>query len=125
MVYTNDRGKFTAKINANGKIVAIITCAGFESREIIIDRTNDEISISLKPSGQLNEVIVTGVNKVQSRLMEAPVSIEYVGLRNITNSPAPSYYNTLNVKKGVDVTTSSLTFNTISTRGFNGSGSSR
>src|SRR5690606_1140590 len=45
--------------------------------------------------------------------------------RQIVNAPDPSYYGTLGSQKGVDIIVSSLTFKTVSTRGFNGSGSSR
>ncbi len=45
--------------------------------------------------------------------------------RDIRNIAAPSYYETIKNLKGVDLTTSSLTFQTPSTRGFNGSGNLR
>ncbi|WP_315824309.1 TonB-dependent receptor plug domain-containing protein [Paraflavitalea speifideaquila] len=44
---------------------------------------------------------------------------------NVRASAAPSFYQGLANYKGVDMTTSSLTFNTLSTRGFNGSGNLR
>ncbi|MBK6379369.1 MAG: TonB-dependent receptor [Chitinophagaceae bacterium] len=44
---------------------------------------------------------------------------------NIRNSPVASYYDAVSSLKGVDVTTSSLTFKTPTTRGFNGSGNTR
>jgi hypothetical protein len=45
--------------------------------------------------------------------------------RQIVNMPGSDYYAFSAYKKGIDLTTSSMTFKTISTRGFNGSGSSR
>ncbi len=123
-MYTDDQGNFIFNILGNFPLTIQVSYTGFESREIVIEG-HSSLNISLKPSGQLNEVVVTAVDKRRTALMEAPVSIEYVGLRNIRNSPSPSYYNILSTKKGVDITTSSLTFNTVSTRGFNGSGSSR
>ncbi len=123
-MYTDDKGFFNFNVPGSFPVVLLITYAGFESREFVIDGYSS-ISIPLRPSGQLNEVVITAVDKRKSALMTAPVSIEYIGLRSIRNSPAPNYYNNLATKKGVDITTSSLTFNTVSTRGFNGSGSSR
>jgi outer membrane receptor protein involved in Fe transport len=41
------------------------------------------------------------------------------------NTPGSDYYDALDHLKGVDVTSSSFTFKTISTRGFNGSGNLR
>ena len=123
--YTDDNGYFSFYHEGNFPLTVIISHAGFQSHQVEMKASGEEIIVPFKPSGQLNEVVITAVNKAQSGFMEAPVSVEYVGLKTIRNNPSPSYYNTLNVKKGVDVTTSSLTFNTISTRGFNGSGSSR
>ncbi|HEX6190852.1 MAG TPA: TonB-dependent receptor [Chitinophagaceae bacterium] len=121
---TDDKGHFNFNFQGNFPVMILVTYTGFESREFLVEGYSS-ISIPLKPSGQLNEVVITAVDKRKGALMSAPVSIEYVGLRAIKNSPTPNYYNNLATKKGVDITTSSLTFNTVSTRGFNGSGSSR
>jgi CarboxypepD_reg-like domain/TonB-dependent Receptor Plug Domain len=122
---TDDMGNFSFIHQGSFPVVVIISFVGFESREFVMQKTGETISIPFKPSGQLNEVVVTSVTKVHSAFMEAPVSVEYVSLANIRNSPSPDPYTILGTKKGVDKTTSSFTFNTISTRGFNGSGSSR
>ena len=51
--------------------------------------------------------------------------IERVSAAAIRTAPAASYYDIVANLKGVDITTSSLTFKTPSTRGFNGSGNLR
>ena len=123
--YTDDKGNFTLNFQGNFPIAIVISYAGIKDRECNMEKSGDEITIPLQSTGQLTEVFVTAPDKRQIAFMDASVSIEYVGLPQIRNAPAPSYYNVLNTKKGVDVVTSSLTFNTVSTRGFNGSGSSR
>ena len=57
--------------------------------------------------------------------MYSPTSVEQFGSKQIVNMPGTDYYALSGYKKGIDLTTSSMTFKTISTRGFNGSGSSR
>ena len=57
--------------------------------------------------------------------MDAPFSVELIGQRRIRQLPTTSAYDAIVYSKGVDLTTSSLTFKTPSTRGFNGSGSTR
>src|SRR4030095_2600777 len=123
-MYTDDRGYFSFNVEGNFPITISVTHTSFEARDIVMEGYSS-MTIQLKPSGQLNEVVITAVDKRRTALMSAPVSVEYIGLRNIRNSPSPDYYNNFAGKKGVDITTSSLTFNTVSTRGFNGSGSSR
>ena len=122
---TDDKGNFNFSVQGNFPVVILVSYAGMETREFILQKTGEEISIPLKPSGQLNEVVITAPTRVHSSYMEAPVSVGYVGLRDIRNLPAPSYYDAFKSQMGVDNVISSLTFNTISTRGFNGSGSSR
>ena len=56
--------------------------------------------------------------------MNQPVSFEIVTKKDFNNSPSDPY-GTVLTKKGLDVTLSSITYKTYSTRGFNGSGSSR
>jgi outer membrane receptor protein involved in Fe transport len=123
--YTDDNGNFTFSVQLNFPITIEVTHASFESKEHRLDAQSTDVNISMKPSGQMGAVVVTAVDRRRTSYMSAPVSLEYMGLREIRNSPAVNPYNGLALKKGVDITTSSLTFNTISTRGFNGSGSSR
>ncbi len=63
--------------------------------------------------------------RTPSRILESPVTIERISSANIRNEAAVSYYDIIGKLKGVDVVNSSLTFSSPSTRGFNGSGSTR
>ncbi|BAV08193.1 TonB-dependent Receptor Plug Domain [Filimonas lacunae] len=83
------------------------------------------VTIALAPGYVLGEEVVVAASRVQERLLESPVSIERVGSSTIRNAPAANYYDIIGNLKGVDMTTSSITFKTISTRGFNGSGNLR
>ena len=64
-------------------------------------------------------------SRLPERILESPVTIERVNAAAILQSPATSYYDIISNLKGIDVTTSSLTFKTPTTRGFNGSGNAR
>src|SRR5205085_9794914 len=108
--YADDSKNFSFTHSLNFPVLIVITRAGFQPHEFNLTSSGQEIFIPMKSTGQLNEVVVTGVNKVRSAFMDAPVSIEYISLRNIRNSPSPNYYENFSGKKGVDVTTSSLTF---------------
>ncbi|HWR33567.1 MAG TPA: TonB-dependent receptor plug domain-containing protein, partial [Chitinophagaceae bacterium] len=63
--------------------------------------------------------------RVQQRLLEAPVTVERLGIAAIRNVAAPAVYEALGNLKGVDVHTASLTFRTVTTRGFVSSGNTR
>lgn len=121
---SNDKGEFT--VSAKRLPVRLLfTSVEFESQEITVRSTSAPLVVQLDVLVKEAEVVVVSPNRFHTRLIEAPVSIERYGYRDIVNSPATSYYDHALYKKGIDVTTSSLTFKTISTRGFNGSGSTR
>src|SRR5690606_37883680 len=52
-------------------------------------------------------------------ILQSPVAIEKLDLRDIQQSPAPGFYEALEHVKGVQMTTSSITFKVPNTRGFN------
>jgi outer membrane receptor protein involved in Fe transport len=121
---TNETGEFTiivAKLPASLQISAI----GFGSQELLVT-SEAPLSISLSTTtGFLEPVVVGAALGMPRRLTQSPVSIEAFGLRELRANPSSDYYSLLAFAKGVDVTTSSMTFKTYSTRGFNYSGSAR
>ena len=120
----DEKGHFSINVPAL-PITLIFSSVGFETQEVKV-HTQNAGEISLVPAMSISEsVIVSAATKKPIRLIESPVSIETYGSLQIRNSPSPDYYEFARYKNGVDITTSSLTFKTISTRGFNGSGSSR
>jgi outer membrane receptor protein involved in Fe transport len=121
--YTDDKGNFSILIDSL-PVTFIISSIGFETQENLIEH-KERVIITLSPVSQLGEEIVVGATRFPTRIMESPVSIERIGGRSIRGAPTTSYYDLAGYSKGIDLTTSSLTFKTISTRGFNGSGSTR
>ena len=121
--FTDDNGNFRVSV-AKLPVTLVISSVGFENKEIAVSST-DKVSIELVSASTLGQEVVVAATRTSTRLLESPVSIERIGLATIRNTAAASYYDILRNAKGVDVTNSSLTFTTVSTRGFNGSGSAR
>src|SRR5260221_2255288 len=104
-------------------VTLIVTSIGFEDKEVIVENENETI-INMEPIvGELNVVVIQSKN-VLTRLVDA-FSAEKITQKQISQLPTTSIYDATAYKKGIDLTTSSLTFKTPSTRGFNGSGSTR
>lgn len=122
--FTNERGEFKIVTAQKLPLTLVVSSVGFESREITVNDLSG-LSVELTPSSSLGTEVVVSASRVPQRILESPVSIERINAANIRNAPAASYYDILSSLKGVDFTTSSLTFKTPSTRGFNGSGSTR
>jgi outer membrane receptor protein involved in Fe transport len=121
--YTNNNGDFILHVPAL-PVTLLISSIGFEAQELTIS-SKETVAIALNPVIAMGEEIVVSATRVPTKILESPVSIERLGLNAIRNTPATSYYDAAAYLKGVDLTTSSFTFKTISTRGFNGSGSTR
>ena len=123
--YTDDKGFFRLSFAQPLPVTLVVSSVSYENKEVTVSSTAEPLSITLTPSYALGQEIVVGASRVPERIMESPVSIERVNAAAIRNTPAASYYDMLGNLKGVDITTSSFTFKTPSTRGFNGSGNLR
>jgi len=106
-------------------VVLVFSGVGFESQEVTVTDASVPVTVSLAVGSTLGQEVVVSATRTPQRILESPVSIERFGAANIRNAAAPDYYETVKNLKGVDLTTSSLTFKTVSTRGFNGSGNLR
>ena len=122
--YTDEKGNFKIITKQKLPLVLVISSIGFQPKEMEITST-EQAMITMAPATTLEVGIVISSTRIPIRILESPVSVEMMSRKNIINSPATSYYDNAQMLKGVDLTTSSLTFKTISTRGFNGSGSTR
>jgi outer membrane receptor protein involved in Fe transport len=123
--FTDEKGNFKLTTTQAPPIVLVFSSIGFESQEVTVTSASDNVQVDFVPSSTLGVEVVVSASRVPERILESPVSIERVNLASIRNTAATSYYDIFRNIKGVDLTMSSLTFNTVSTRGFNGSGSAR
>ena len=121
--YTKANGEFDMNL-PKLPINITLSSIGYETMEMTVtDETYK--TILLTPKSDLGQMIVVSASRTTERALESPVSIERVNSLSIKNAPAASYYDVVANLKGVDVVTSSLTFKTPTTRGFNVSGSTR
>lgn len=122
--FTDANGGFTITV-PHLPVTLRFTSIGFEAKEVVVDKASETVHVSLNPTSTLGQEVVVSATRTPQRILESPVSIERVNLATIRNAAAPNYYELVKNLKGVDLTTSSLTFKTVSTRGFNGSGNLR
>ena len=122
--FTDDKGNFKVSVKQL-PVTLLISSVGYELQEVTVTNASAMTQVEFKPTNILGQEVVVSANRVPQKIMESPVSIERVSAANIRNSPVASYYDVITSLKGVDVTTSSLTFKTPTTRGFNSSGNTR
>ncbi|MBV9964013.1 MAG: TonB-dependent receptor [Parafilimonas sp.] len=123
--FTDEKGNFRIVTTKKPPFAIIISSIGYATKEVNVESEGQVLNIELELGFVLGQEIVVAASRLPQRILESPVSIEHISTRDILQSPASSYYDVTQNLKGVDVVTSSLTFKSISTRGFNGSGNVR
>ena len=123
--FTDEKGYFKLSVKHSLPLTLVISSVGYSAKEIAVTSEGEQVAVTLEPSYALGQEVVVSASRTPERILESPVTIQRVGTAAIASSPASSYYDIIGNLNGVDLTTSSLTFKTPSTRGFNASGNTR
>lgn len=116
---TNEKGEFHIKSKVKIPFTLVFTSLGFKPQEFEVVSLNNKIAIELNTDNTLLSEIVISASRLQERLLQSPVAIEKIDIRAIKESPAPTFYESLDNVKGVQLLTSSLTLKVPNSRGFN------
>lgn len=122
--YTNADGEFTISV-AKLPIVLVFSSIGYQDQEVTVSSANDPVSVDFKVNESLGQEVVVSATRTPTRLLESPVTVERLSSTTLRNVAAPNFYEAIGNLKGVDVHTASLTFRTVTTRGFVSSGNNR
>jgi iron complex outermembrane receptor protein len=122
---TNESGRFTFTVAETPPFTVVVSFIGYQSVEQQITSAASNLVIELDPQGILGQELVVSASRTPERILESPVSIERVGTLAIRESAAPSFYDGIANLKGAEVSTQSMTFKSVNTRGFNSNGNTR
>ncbi len=122
--YTDADGVFSLKVTKL-PVVLVISSASYTSQEVTVPDASKPVEISFVANSILGDEVVVAATRAPQRILESPVTVERMSSATIRNLPAPSAYEGIGNLKGVDVHTASLTFRTVTTRGFVSSGNTR
>jgi outer membrane receptor protein involved in Fe transport len=122
--FTDPAGNFRLTVKKL-PVTLVITSIGFELQEVAVSSVATPLEISINPSTALGQEVVVSASRTAQRILDAPVTVERMNSAVLRNVPAPSYYEAIANLKGVDMHTASLTFRTVTTRGFISSGNTR
>ncbi len=117
-VVTDLDGNFTLETKQPLPVVIVVSFMGYISQEIEVKNTK-VLSIRLEPDVQtVGEVEVTDI-RITEKQKQAPLTVETLDQLSIKETPAANFYEGLSHLKGVDLTSASIGFKIINTRGFN------
>lgn len=116
---TNNAGEFILRTRTKIPFTLIFSSVGFQQQEVEVTKLGSGVEVALATQSVLGNDVVVTASRVPEKILRSPVAIEKLDIRSIKETPAPSFYDALANVKGVQMTTSSLTFKVPNTRGFN------
>ncbi len=118
-VITDINGKWELKFNNELPVTVVVTYLGYRTIEFNAAKNGESFALRMESEEKnIAEVKVLG-DRVSQKLKESPVTIERLGIQEIKQTSAVGFYEGLSALKGVDMTSASLGFKIINTRGFN------
>ena len=115
---TDYNGNFILETSKQLPLTLEITYLGYKNKEVLIEQSNN-IKIKLFPNNKrLNEVKIVD-SRITKKQKESALTVEALDIIAIKSSPSANFYDALGSLKGVDISSASLGFKVINTRGFN------
>src|SRR5690349_8967257 len=116
---SDTRGNFNLTVNEAPPFTLVFSFMGYTTQEIeISDANTTALNVQLEEQSILGQEIVVSASRVEESILKSPVTVEKVDLLAIQQTTAPEFYDALANVKGVQMTSSSLNFPQINTRGF-------
>lgn len=112
-------GNFEIKTDKPLPLTLVVSFIGYVNQEIVVKSYTEKIRIKLNT----DEVALDAVEIIDTRISEkqqqAALTVEAMDVIAIKEAPSGNFYEGLANLKGVDLTSASLGFKVINTRGFN------
>lgn len=96
-----------------------VSFIGYGMQRVTVQNASDKLTIKLAPDQVLIDAAEVVGDRISQKQKQAPLTVESMDVIAIKEAPSGSFYEGLGNLKGVDVTSASLGFKIINTRGFN------
>lgn len=117
---TDYEGAFEIKTKSSNQIELSIMYVGYENLDYIVTDAQSKQKIRMKENSVMIDVgVEIKGQRISDKQKAAPLTIESLDAIAIKQTASTDFYNGLGALKGVDLTTASLGFTVINTRGFN------
>ena len=123
---TNQDGRFDLNGSfANGPVELLVSYVGYETQSVVLQKPDEQVNVSMVPSATMLSETVVSASRVEENIMRAPVTIDKVSAKQVERISTPEVLAGLGNLAGIDVSSASMLFTSISTRGFNTAKSER
>ncbi len=118
-------GNFSLRSSQAPPFTLVVSSIGYQTREVPVTAESGSLSIELTEQVIQGQEVVVSASRVEQTILETPVTVEKLGIRQLQQSPAASTFDALQNIKGVDLLTQSLTFKSVNVRGFGANNNNR
>ena len=116
---TDIDGKFELSVPSLPPFGLTVSYVGYIDQEIAVTTLDKDLKVKLGADQVLlSEAEVIG-SRISEKQKQAPLTVESMDLIAIKEAPTGDFYEGLGSLKGVDMTSASMGFKVINTRGFN------
>ena len=118
-VTTDLDGNFTLKTSKPYPITLVVNSMGYRAYEVVVKTADQKIKVKLTTSDIMLEAVEVVDSRISDKQKESPLTVESMDITAIKEAPSGDFYESLGNMKGVDMTSASIGFKVINTRGFN------
>ncbi len=116
---TDFDGLFEIETTKDYPLTISASYLGYEAKELEVLSSKQEINLKLGDNPVVINVVEIKGQRISDKQKAAPLTVESLDLLAIKQTASTNFYTGLGNLKGVDLTTASLGFAIINTRGFN------
>ncbi len=117
-VTTDFEGEFKLEVDKL-PVILQVSFIGYKQKEVTVSDASKRVDVLLSADQvMLEEAEVVG-ERISEKQKQAPLTVETMDAIAIKEAPSGNFYEGLGNMKGVDMTSASLGFKVINTRGFN------
>lgn len=112
-------GKFSLNVDLSSAKTLVISYLGYQSTEVVVTKNKTSVDVTLSENVVTSKEVTVQSSRLTEKQKEAPLTVESMDLISIKQTSASNFYEGLGQLKGVDLTSASIGFKVINTRGFN------
>jgi len=116
---TDYDGFFELKTTNDFPLTLVFSYLGYVEKEVIVNSADEKVNVKLEENSITINVVEVKASRISEETKKSPLTIESMDLLAVKETPASNFYEGLGALKGVDLTTASLGFQIVNTRGFN------
>ena len=117
---TDFNGKFSLSVSGvEFPIELEVSFIGYQTKSFPIEKPSSNLSFKLSEDAEMLSEVSVVEQRLSDKQRESALTVEAMDALAIKETPAVSFYEGLGNLKGVDLTSASIGFKIINTRGFN------